>query len=93
MTSHPDLSGDVPRHRPAWPMAGDPVLRTAVLILCVIATVAALDVGQVILAPVCLSIVVGAIFAPAARCSKASGCSTDQGAHTMLYQLQQERSA
>jgi predicted PurR-regulated permease PerM len=66
MTSHPDGSGDLPRHRPAWPMTGDPVIRTAVLVLCVIATVAALDVGQVILAPVCLSIVVGAIFAPAA---------------------------
>jgi predicted PurR-regulated permease PerM len=66
MTSHPDPSGDLTRHRTAWPLTGDPVIRTAVLILCVIATVAALDVGQVILAPVCLSIVVGAIFGPAA---------------------------
>lgn len=67
MTSRPDVSGDLPRHRPAWPVTGDPVIRAAVLILCGIATVAALDVGQVILAPVCLSIVVGAIFGPAAN--------------------------
>ena len=42
----------------------DPVARAALLILCVIAVVAALDIGQVVFAPVCLSIVVGMIFGP-----------------------------
>ncbi|GAB4518651.1 MAG: AI-2E family transporter [Roseibium sp.] len=38
----------------------------SVVILCLIAVVAALDAGQVLFAPVCLSIVVGSIFGPAA---------------------------
>ena len=42
----------------------DPVARAALLILCVIAVIAALDIGQVVFAPVCLSIVVGMIFGP-----------------------------
>ncbi|SDU32555.1 AI-2E family transporter [Stappia sp. ES.058] len=69
MTTHVDATGDEKRHRPgptAWPGSDDPVSRGALLILCVIASVAALDIGQVILAPVCLSIVVGSIFGPAA---------------------------
>lgn len=44
----------------------DPIARTALVILCVLAVVTALDFGQVILAPVCLSIVVGSLFGPAA---------------------------
>ncbi|MHA7776894.1 AI-2E family transporter [Roseibium sp. M-1] len=42
----------------------DPVLRMAVLLLCAIVVIAALDIAQVVFAPVCLSIVVGMIFGP-----------------------------
>jgi predicted PurR-regulated permease PerM len=42
----------------------DPVVRAAIVILCAIAVIAALDIGQVVFAPVCLSIVVGMIFGP-----------------------------
>lgn len=47
-------------------LVSDPVVRIAILILSGIAIVTALDVGQVVFAPVCLSIVVGSIFGPAA---------------------------
>ncbi|EAV42304.1 hypothetical protein SIAM614_22022 [Stappia aggregata IAM 12614] len=45
-------------------LGSDPIVRVSAVILCVIAVTAALDIGQVIFAPVCLSIVVGTIFAP-----------------------------
>jgi len=44
----------------------DPVSRVALFALCAIAMVTALDVAQVIFAPICLSIVVGSLFGPAA---------------------------
>lgn len=47
-------------------LASDPVVRIAILILSGIAVITALDIGQVVFAPVCLSIVVGSIFGPAA---------------------------
>ncbi|MEM5583880.1 AI-2E family transporter [Roseibium sp. AS2] len=52
--------------QPAWPITVDPVTRGALVVLSAIAIVAALDIGQIIFAPVCLSIVVGSIFGPAA---------------------------
>jgi predicted PurR-regulated permease PerM len=45
-------------------LRSDPVVRVSVTILCAIAVIAALDIAQMIVAPVCLSIVVGMIFAP-----------------------------
>lgn len=45
-------------------LRSDPIVRISVVILCAIALTAALDIGQVIFAPVCLSIVVGTIFVP-----------------------------
>jgi len=47
-------------------LLGDTVVRIAILSLCTIAVLTALDFGQVVFAPVCLSIVVGSIFGPAA---------------------------
>lgn len=44
----------------------DPAVRASLVILAAIALGTALDLGQVIFAPVCLSIVVGSIFGPAA---------------------------
>ncbi|MFN3130223.1 AI-2E family transporter [Roseibium sp.] len=44
----------------------DPATRMSLVILACLALVFALDVGKVILAPVCLSIVVGSLFGPAA---------------------------
>ncbi|WP_269586108.1 AI-2E family transporter [Roseibium sp. Sym1] len=49
-----------------YPGVPDQIVRGALVILCAIAVIAALNVGQVIFAPVCLSIVVGSIFGPAA---------------------------
>jgi predicted PurR-regulated permease PerM len=45
-------------------LRSDPIVRVSVVIMCAIAVTAALDIGQVIFAPVCLSVVVGTIFAP-----------------------------
>ncbi|TYC78033.1 AI-2E family transporter [Stappia sp. BW2] len=45
-------------------LRADPIVRVSMVIMCAIAVTAALDIGQVIFAPVCLSVVVGTIFAP-----------------------------
>ncbi|MCK7615107.1 AI-2E family transporter [Roseibium sediminicola] len=44
----------------------EPLARAALYVLAAIAVTAALDIGQVIFAPVCLSVVVGSLFGPAA---------------------------
>ncbi|POF28429.1 AI-2E family transporter [Roseibium marinum] len=51
---------------PAPALRADPAVRISLLILCGLALTAALDFGQVILAPICLSLVVGTLFGPAA---------------------------
>ncbi|GAB2184165.1 AI-2E family transporter [Roseibium sp. LAB1] len=48
----------------AQTLNSDPVVRISLVILCTIAVIAALDIAQVVFAPVCLSIVVGTIFTP-----------------------------
>ncbi|MBN9669423.1 AI-2E family transporter [Roseibium aggregatum] len=60
------VSGSENTRENAPALLGDPALRIATLVLCAIAVLAALEIGQVIFAPVCLSIVVGSIFGPAA---------------------------
>jgi len=52
--------------KPVLALRADPVVRISLLILCGLALTAALDFAQVILAPVCLSLVVGMLFGPAA---------------------------
>jgi predicted PurR-regulated permease PerM len=69
MTLQADLPAEpesVERTPLAWALTADPVVRASLVILCLIAVVAALDFGQVLFAPICLSIVVGSIFGPAA---------------------------
>lgn len=65
----------------------DPVARTALLILCVIAVIAALDIGQVFFAPVCLSIVVGMIFGPLSERLAGTGVPSwlSAGAMVLLF--------
>lgn len=65
------LQADAPTRKDTPPEHGrgvfaDPLACVALYILCAIAMIAALDIGQVIFAPVCLSIVVGSLFGPAA---------------------------
>lgn len=65
------LQADMPIRKDTPPEAGgsvlaDPLSRAALCGLCAIAVVVALDIGQVIFAPVCLSIIVGSLFGPAA---------------------------
>jgi len=65
------FQADMPTRKGALPEQGrsvlaDPLSRAALFGLCAIAVVAALDIGQVLFAPVCLSIIVGSLFGPAA---------------------------
>lgn len=46
-------------------MANDTVVKTALMGLCLIVGLAALDIGQVVFAPVCLAVVIGMLFGPA----------------------------
>lgn len=59
-------SGQRETERAGFFVSADPVIRTSVIIIAAIALATALDVAQVIFAPLCLSIVVGSIFGPAA---------------------------
>ncbi|WP_299815824.1 AI-2E family transporter [uncultured Roseibium sp.] len=55
-----------PGEKPVSVWSADPAVRISLLILCGLALTAALDFAQVILAPICLSLIVGTLFGPAA---------------------------
>lgn len=55
-----------PGEKPALALRADPAVRVSLMILCGLAITAALEIAQVILAPICLSLVVGMLFGPAA---------------------------
>ncbi|NVK35135.1 MAG: AI-2E family transporter [Rhodobacteraceae bacterium] len=52
------------QHELTSAITSDPVSRAALMIICAIALVAALDAAQVIFAPICMSIIVGSIIGP-----------------------------
>lgn len=70
-------------------VSADPAIRASLVIIAAIALATALDVGQVIFAPVCLSIVVGSIFGPAADRLGRIGVSSwiSAGLMVMLFVL------
>lgn len=62
----PDMTSSSSPDAPPPLILRDSLARWALVILATVAVVASLDIGQLIFAPVCLSIVVGSIFGPAA---------------------------